>query len=114
MRQQAKATPEQVWIRPLGGRMPSGKVIVAIANTHARQIWAMGARHRLRPMRLSQSSDAPADPRGPHDSRSLEKDSIHRQRDTVDNRSDHPGANLTNQMDVHTVLRLIPAHRAVR
>ena len=36
-----KATPEQRWIRSLDGRMPYGKVIVAIANKHARQIWAM-------------------------------------------------------------------------
>ena len=36
-----KATPEQLWIRTLDGRMPFGKVIVAIANKHARQIWAM-------------------------------------------------------------------------
>lgn len=36
-----KATPEQVWIRSLAGRMPFGKVIVAIANKHARQLWAM-------------------------------------------------------------------------
>ncbi len=36
-----KATPEQRWIRSLDGRMPFGKVIVAIANKHARQIWAM-------------------------------------------------------------------------
>ena len=36
-----KATPEQRWIRALDGRMPFGKVIVAIANKHARQIWAM-------------------------------------------------------------------------
>jgi len=36
-----KATPEQRWIRTLDGRMPFGKVIVAIANKHARQIWAM-------------------------------------------------------------------------
>ncbi|MGH8115012.1 MAG: IS110 family transposase [Rhodanobacteraceae bacterium] len=39
-----KATPEQLWIRSLDGRMPFGKVIVAIANKHARQIWAMLAR----------------------------------------------------------------------
>jgi transposase len=38
-----KATPEQLWIRSLDGRMPFGKVIVAIANKHARQIWAMMA-----------------------------------------------------------------------
>lgn len=36
-----KVTPEQLWIRTLDGRMPFGKVIVAIANKHARQIWAM-------------------------------------------------------------------------
>jgi transposase len=36
-----KATPEQLWIRTLDGRMPFGKMIVAIANKHARQIWAM-------------------------------------------------------------------------
>ena len=39
-----KATPEQLWIRTLDGRMPFGKVIVAIANKHARQIWVMLAR----------------------------------------------------------------------
>ena len=36
-----KATPEQRWIRTLDGRLPFGKVIVAIANKHARQVWAM-------------------------------------------------------------------------
>ena len=36
-----KATPEQLWIRTLDRRMPFGKVLVAIANKHARQIWAM-------------------------------------------------------------------------
>lgn len=36
-----KATPEQRWIRTLDGRMRFGKVLVAIANKHARQIWAM-------------------------------------------------------------------------
>lgn len=41
MRQQAKATPEQVRIRPLDGRIPFGNGIVAIVNKHARQIWAM-------------------------------------------------------------------------
>ena len=35
------ATPEQRWIRSLDARMPFGKVLVAIANKHARQIWAM-------------------------------------------------------------------------
>ena len=36
-----KATPEQLWISALDGRMPFGKVLVAIANKHARQMWAM-------------------------------------------------------------------------
>jgi len=40
----AKATPEQVWIRDLATRLPFGKVLVAIANKHARQAWAMLAR----------------------------------------------------------------------
>ena len=39
-----KATPEQIWIRQLATRMPFGKLLVAIANKHARQIWAMLAR----------------------------------------------------------------------
>lgn len=36
-----QSTPEQRWIRALACRMPFGKVLVAIANKHARQIWAM-------------------------------------------------------------------------
>ena len=36
-----KATPEQQWIRSPERRMPFGKVVVAIANKHARQLWAM-------------------------------------------------------------------------
>ncbi|SEI40106.1 IS110 family transposase [Frateuria terrea] len=39
-----QATPEQLWIRMLDRRMPFGKVLVAIANKHARQAWAMLAR----------------------------------------------------------------------
>lgn len=39
-----KATPKQLWIRSLDKRMPFGKVLVAIANKHARQVWAMLAR----------------------------------------------------------------------
>lgn len=39
-----RATPEQLWIRDLTLRLPFGKVLVAIANKHARQIWAMLAR----------------------------------------------------------------------
>lgn len=37
----AQSTPEQVWIRSLACRMPFGKVVTAIANKHARQLWAM-------------------------------------------------------------------------
>lgn len=36
-----QATPEQRWIRALAARLPFGKALVAIANKHARQIWAM-------------------------------------------------------------------------
>ncbi|MDE2091750.1 MAG: IS110 family transposase [Gammaproteobacteria bacterium] len=36
-----KSTPEQIWIRQLSCRMAFGKVLVAIANKHARQLWAM-------------------------------------------------------------------------
>jgi transposase len=36
-----KSMPEQIWIRQLACRMPFGKVLVAIANKHARQLWAM-------------------------------------------------------------------------
>lgn len=36
-----KATPEQLWIRDLVRRKSFGKTVVAIANKHARQIWAM-------------------------------------------------------------------------
>lgn len=39
-----KATPEQVWIQLLSTRLPFGKLLVAIANKHARQLWAMLAR----------------------------------------------------------------------
>ena len=39
-----KATPEQIWINQLATRMPFGKLLVAIANKHARQLWAMLAR----------------------------------------------------------------------
>src|SRR3546814_1385341 len=38
------ATPEQLWICELARRLPFGKVLVAIANKHTRQIWAMLAR----------------------------------------------------------------------
>ena len=36
-----RATPEQIWIQQLACRMPYGKLLVAIANKHARQLWAM-------------------------------------------------------------------------
>ena len=39
-----RATPEQVWIQLLSTRLPFGKLLVAIANKHARQLWAMLAR----------------------------------------------------------------------
>jgi len=39
-----KATPEQRWIHDIERRLPFGKVLVAIANKHARQLWAMLAR----------------------------------------------------------------------
>jgi transposase len=39
-----KATAEQRWIKGLSSRMPFGKVLVAIANKHARQLWAMLSR----------------------------------------------------------------------
>lgn len=39
-----KATPEQLWIRQLATRLPFGKLLVAVANKHARQLWAMLAR----------------------------------------------------------------------
>jgi len=39
-----KETPEQLWIVQLAARMSYGKVLVAIANKHARQVWAMLAR----------------------------------------------------------------------
>lgn len=39
-----KATPEQIWIQLLARRLPFGKLLVAIANKHARQLWAMLAR----------------------------------------------------------------------
>ncbi len=39
-----KATPEQIWIQQLDARLPFGKILVAIANKHARQMWAMLAR----------------------------------------------------------------------
>jgi transposase len=36
-----QATPEQIWINQLATRMPFGKLLVAVANKHARQSWAM-------------------------------------------------------------------------
>jgi transposase len=39
-----RATPEQRWIRELSTRLPFGKLLVAVANKHARQLWAMLAR----------------------------------------------------------------------
>ena len=39
-----RATPEQIWIKSLSARMCFGKLLVAIANKHARQLWAILAR----------------------------------------------------------------------
>jgi transposase len=39
-----KATHEQLWIMDLAARKPFGKVLVAIANKHARQLWVILAR----------------------------------------------------------------------
>jgi transposase len=39
-----KATPEQIWIQQLATRMSFGRLLVAVANKHARQLWAMLAR----------------------------------------------------------------------
>jgi transposase len=39
-----KATPEQIWIRQLDARLSFGRLLVAVANKHARQMWAMLAR----------------------------------------------------------------------
>lgn len=36
-----QASAEQIWIKSLASRLPFGKVLVAIANKHARQLWAM-------------------------------------------------------------------------
>ena len=36
-----QANAEQIWIQGLSMRLPFGKVLVAIANKHARQMWAM-------------------------------------------------------------------------
>ncbi len=33
-----------MWIQQLDARLPFGKILVAIANKHARQLWAMLAR----------------------------------------------------------------------
>ena len=35
------ATAEQIWIKSLASRLPFGKVLIAIAKKHARQLWAM-------------------------------------------------------------------------
>lgn len=39
-----KATPEQRWITDLAARMSFGKLLVAVANKHARQLWVMLSR----------------------------------------------------------------------
>jgi transposase len=39
-----KATAEQIWIKALSNRKLFGEVLVAVANKHARQLWAMLSR----------------------------------------------------------------------
>ena len=38
------ATSEDIWIQQLAARMPFTKLLAAIANKHARQLWVMLAR----------------------------------------------------------------------
>lgn len=107
-----KATPEQFWIRTLGRRMPFGKVLVAIANKHVRNIWAMlretwtttGTRGSI--IRCISAATRPT--------QCSNKASIQRQCKVLDSGSGRPRQNLTNWMDVQTVLRLTPGHGTVR
>ena len=39
-----KVTPDEIWIQRLTTTLPFGKLLVAIANKHARQLWDMLAR----------------------------------------------------------------------
>ena len=102
----AKSTPEQIWIRQLACWLPFGKVLVAIANKHVRQLWAMLAHE--------ESYDADAWLQHPMVQRLAGKhaitvaawreprhhESVPRQREAADNGSDPPGENLTNNLDV--------------
>lgn len=93
------------------GACCSATVVVAIANKFARQIGAMLAHD------VDYDSHACLNhPTHQHHAARAAWTyvSIHRQRDTVHSRSDHPEENLTNQMDVQTVYRLIPGHQTVR
>jgi hypothetical protein len=88
-----KASPEQLLIRSLAGRLPFGKALVAIANKYARQAWAMLAREV--------DNDAHACIRCTSKPRWFEEPfSILRQREAVDNGSDHTGENLINSSAV--------------
>lgn len=80
-----EATPEQLWIRLLDGRMPFGKVLVAIASKHVRQLWAMLAHEVDYELMLACIIRRI----GRHGRLELGV-SIHRPRDAVDNGSDPP------------------------
>ena len=47
-RAKENAAAEQIWIRGLAQRLPCGKILMAIANKHAPQLWAMLAWRRRR------------------------------------------------------------------
>jgi hypothetical protein len=97
-----KSTPEQIWIRQLACRMPFGKVLVAIANKHARQLWAMLAH--------DETYDADAWLKHPMVQRARPANMPSRSRRdgmkrftsvrSGSNGSDPPGENLTNNLDV--------------
>src|SRR5690606_20193978 len=98
-----RASPEQIWIRDLASRLPFGKVLVAIANKHARQLWAMLARDEdydadawLRhPMVQRPASGRRKCADAGADSTSTQRSTPER---TGSKRSDRPGESLTNKV----------------
>jgi len=42
-----KVTPDEIWIQRLTTTLPFGKLLVAIADKHARQLGHAGARRNL-------------------------------------------------------------------
>ena len=86
-----KAAPEQRWIRSLNGRMPFGKVIVAIAismpGRYGRCWLTTWTTTRMPVYSIPCTGKA---------TQLSHTNSIHRQRKAVDNGSDHPGENLAN------------------